>query len=200
VAGLARQRGAHSSPGPSHRRVRNAIWNATPSNAAQYEGGAQRGLCSSGIFQTRTAILEDADWATLCAKTSMASLPVIAALEWGLSVISPCAECTLSAVRSYESSLDRDCNAIPPTMALACLPRIVRRNAFGNSAIAIRPRARSPEPAVFIDTQFRLVRGASNDAAAHPDCIGVNRPKAHSAPTRLAVVLNCQKPDPNCER
>jgi hypothetical protein len=42
----------------SHRRTRNAIWNATPSNAAQCEGSARCGLCSFGIFRTRTAILE----------------------------------------------------------------------------------------------------------------------------------------------
>jgi hypothetical protein len=39
-------------------------------------------------FRTRTAIyLECDDCLTLCAKTSTASLGVIAALEWGLSII-----------------------------------------------------------------------------------------------------------------
>src|ERR1700739_4795315 len=32
------------------------------------------------------------------------------------------------------------------------------------------------------------------------DALSVNRPNAHSPPTRLAVILNCQKPAPNCER
>jgi hypothetical protein len=67
----------------------SAIWDATPSNAAQSVGHARRGLCKSGIFRTRTEIFffEGADCPTLCAKTSMVPLRVIAALEWGLSVI-----------------------------------------------------------------------------------------------------------------
>src|SRR5271157_2604421 len=70
--------------------------------------------------------------------------------------------------------LDCDCNATChrpcPLGARAlrcCLPCIARRNAFGNSATAIRLRARSPGPAVI--TQFRLVREASNYAAARPN-------------------------------
>jgi len=35
----------------------------------------------------------------------MVSLRVIAGLEWSLSAISLCAECKLSAARSYERSL-----------------------------------------------------------------------------------------------
>jgi hypothetical protein len=37
------------------------------------------------------------------------------------------------------------------------------------------------QPAVIIDTQFRLVRGAGNYDAAHPDYVDVNRPEVHSA-------------------
>jgi hypothetical protein len=92
----------------------------------------------------------------------------------------PCPPCALK-----RDPPDCDCNAtchrpwLLGARALRnCLPRIVRRSAFGNSATAIRLSARSPEPAVIIDAKFRLVR---------------NRPEAHSAPTRLAVILNCQK-------
>ena len=115
----------------------------------------------------------------------------------------PCPPCTLARV-----PLDCDCNATChrpwPLGARAlrcCLPRIVRRNAFGNSATAIRLRARSPEPAVIIDTRFRLVRGASNDAAAHPkprtapcDRIGTKRKKEGfeiDALTRVGVDVVC---------
>src|SRR5580704_11748877 len=87
-----------------------------------------------------------------------ASLPVIAALEWAYPLSrfaqnAPRPPCALT-----RDPLDCDCNATChqtwPFGARAlrcCLPRIARRNAFGNSATAIRLRARSPEPAVFID-------------------------------------------------
>jgi len=111
LAGLTKQCGTPSSSGPSHCRARDAIWNATPSNAAQCGGSAQRGLCSSGISNADGDFLQGDDCPTLCANTSMASLRVIAALEWGLSVICALRRIRLSAVRSYESPLDRDCNA-----------------------------------------------------------------------------------------
>jgi hypothetical protein len=73
-----------------------------PSNAAQCEGSARCGLCKSGIFRTPTAILRGADCPTLCAKTSMVTLRVIAAFEWAYPLSALCAKCT---VRSYETSL-----------------------------------------------------------------------------------------------
>lgn len=80
-------------------------------------------------------LLQGDDCLTLCAKTSIASLGVIAALEWAHPLSALCAECTLSAMRCYERP--HDC-----------------------------------------DPSF------------------LNRPKAHSPPTRLAVILNCQKDRP----
>ena len=97
-------------------------------------------------------------------KASMASLRVIAALNGAYALSALCAECTLCAMRCYETPLTAtatrlatDHGHLVARALRSRLPRIVESDAFGNSATAIRPCACSPEPAVFIDTQFRSV-------------------------------------------
>jgi hypothetical protein len=76
------------------------------------------------FFERGRRFWKGADCPTLRAK--MASLPVIAALEWAYPLSALCAECTLSAVRSSEERLRKLCDYH-------------------------QLRARSPEPAVIID-------------------------------------------------
>jgi hypothetical protein len=162
LAGLTKQCGTPSSSGPSHCRARNAIWNATPSNAAQCEGSAQRGLCSSGISNADGDFLQVDDCPALCANTSMASLRVIAALEWGLSVI-----CALRRMHFVRRALLRE------TPLTAAATRLAADHGLWEPDLSApllfttqyseqhlwKPSdcyqsALSPEPTVFIDTQF----------------------------------------------
>jgi hypothetical protein len=172
VAGLAKQCGTPSLPGPSHRRARNAIWNATPSNGAQCQGIAQRGLCSSGIFSKADGDFARRRWSDALRKDVDGIAPDDCGARMGpirhhFAQNAPCPPCAVT-----RDPLDCDCNATchrPWLLGVRSERFAVVYDALLGETPSETPRlpldhARSPEPAVFFDTQFRLVRKTAESA------------------------------------